>query len=421
MVAVSMLYATVVGLLVMAAAAALEHPQRSRGRARWVWATGFLIALALPFVRDPLLASWNALLAGFGASVGAPLADLGSIEVIGAPAVVAALAPWDAGLLLLWVVASATLLLGLSLGVLRMRRARGQWRAEDLDGLSVLVSERVGPAVVGIRRPEIVLPAWAVALPHEERSMILRHENEHRLARDPALLSAGLAAAILMPWNAALWWGFSRLRHAVETDCDRRVLTHQAPSASSYARLLLHVGTHQGSRIPLGAGFGERRSSLEHRIRALLVEPTGRLRTTAGRVLVAGFLFAGSCSLSSPDAGLLTDIQMSEVPTLEGEEPRFTPFTVAPSIVNRSDVVQAMSDEYPPLLRDAGIGGQVGVFFYVDARGEVRDVRVEESSGHPALDAAALAVASVYRFSPALNRDAPVPVWVQFTITFQPG
>ena len=255
MVAVSMLYATVVGLLVMAAAAALEHPQRSRGRARWVWATGFLIALALPFVRDSLLASWNALLAGFGTSVGAPLADVGSIEVIGAPAVAAALAPWDAGLLLLWVVASATLLLGLSLGVLRMRRVKGQWRAEELDGVSVLVSDRVGPAVVGVRRPEIVLPAWAVALPHEERSMILRHENEHRLARDPALLSAGLAAAILMPWNAALWWGFSRLRHAVETHCDRRVLTHQAPSASSYARLILHVGTRPGKSHPARSGL----------------------------------------------------------------------------------------------------------------------------------------------------------------------
>ena len=111
---------------------------------------------------------------------------------------------------------------------------------------------------------------------------------------------------------------------------------------------------------------------------------------------------------------------MSEVPTLEGKDPSFTPFTVAPSIVNRSEVVQRMSDEYPPLLRDAGIGGRVGVHFDIDARGEVQDVRIEESTGHPALDAAALEVASVYRFSPALNREAPVPVWVQFTITFQP-
>jgi len=36
-----------------------------------------------------------------------------------------------------------------------------------------------------------------------------------------------------------------------------------------------------------------------------------------------------------------------------------------------------------------------------------------------ALDAAALAVADVYRFSAALNRDKVVPVWVSFPITFQ--
>ena len=99
--------------------------------------------------------------------------------------------------------------------------------------------------------------------------------------------------------------------------------------------------------------------------------------------------------------------------------PTFTPFTVAPSILNRQEVVRAMEREYPPLLRDAGIGGQVGVYFFIDENGEVQNFRVETSSGHQALDDAALAVADVYRFSAALNRDKKVPVWVQFTITFQ--
>ena len=36
-----------------------------------------------------------------------------------------------------------------------------------------------------------------------------------------------------------------------------------------------------------------------------------------------------------------------------------------------------------------------------------------------ALDDAALKVATIYRFSPALNRDKKVPVWVSFPITFQ--
>jgi protein TonB len=101
------------------------------------------------------------------------------------------------------------------------------------------------------------------------------------------------------------------------------------------------------------------------------------------------------------------------------KEPAFTPFTVAPSIRNRTEVVAAMEAQYPPLLREAGIGGTVRIFFFIDADGTTQSIRLSQSSGHPALDDAAMKVAGVYRFSPALNRDVAVPVWVQFPITFQ--
>jgi len=99
--------------------------------------------------------------------------------------------------------------------------------------------------------------------------------------------------------------------------------------------------------------------------------------------------------------------------------PVFTPFTVAPSILNVPEVQRAMLRAYPAVLRDAGVGGTVRVYFFIDESGEVQDRRVDQSSGHPALDEAALAVADVYRFSPALNRDDPVPVWVSFPVTFR--
>jgi len=109
----------------------------------------------------------------------------------------------------------------------------------------------------------------------------------------------------------------------------------------------------------------------------------------------------------------------TEVATDLAAAPTFTPYTVAPSILNRDEVVRAMVREYPALLRDAGIGGTVRVYFFIDENGQVRDTRIDQSSGHQALDDAALAVADVYRFSAALNRDKKVPVWVSFPITFQ--
>jgi protein TonB len=101
------------------------------------------------------------------------------------------------------------------------------------------------------------------------------------------------------------------------------------------------------------------------------------------------------------------------------DQPTFTPFTVAPEIANRKEVLEAMVASYPPLLRDAGIGGIVRVYFFIDENGVVQKFQVNQSSGHKSLDDAALAVASLYRFSPALNRDTRVPVWVSFPIEFR--
>lgn len=108
----------------------------------------------------------------------------------------------------------------------------------------------------------------------------------------------------------------------------------------------------------------------------------------------------------------------SEVETDISAAPTFTPFTVRPSYTNAAEVRRALEREYPPLLRDAGIGGTVEVNFFIDENGEVQNAVVSTSSGHTALDEAALRVAPVFDFTPALNRDKVVPVWVEFPITF---
>jgi protein TonB len=98
--------------------------------------------------------------------------------------------------------------------------------------------------------------------------------------------------------------------------------------------------------------------------------------------------------------------------------PTFTPYTVRPDIKNRADVARALEREYPPLLRDAGIGGTVQVWFFIDEEGRVQRTQVNESSGHKALDDAAIQVANIIEFTPALNRDKRVPVWISLPITF---
>ncbi len=99
--------------------------------------------------------------------------------------------------------------------------------------------------------------------------------------------------------------------------------------------------------------------------------------------------------------------------------PVFTPMTVRPEIKNRDEIIREMVRAYPPILRDAGIGGQTLVWFFISEQGRVLDKRVARTSGHEQLDDAALEVAAVYEFTPALNRDKMVKVWVQIPITFE--
>ena len=150
--------------------------------------------------------------------------------------------------------------------------------------------------------------------------------------------------------------------------------------------------------------------------------------------LLAVVIGVQGCSLDSPvtiDDREARTVESIEIPAGSEAaiaadlraEPTFTPFTIAPSILNRDEIVSQMTAEYPPLLRDAGIGGTVRVYFFINENGLVEQVRIDQSSGHPALDDAAMNVAGAYRFSPAMNgaegEEEPVPVWVSFPISFR--
>ena len=99
--------------------------------------------------------------------------------------------------------------------------------------------------------------------------------------------------------------------------------------------------------------------------------------------------------------------------------PVSAPMTDRPEIRNRIEVQAALMREYPAALRDAGIGGTVVVWFFISDGGVVEDSRISETSGQAQLDEAALRVAKVMQFTPAMNRAEPVAVWIQVPITFQ--
>ena len=98
--------------------------------------------------------------------------------------------------------------------------------------------------------------------------------------------------------------------------------------------------------------------------------------------------------------------------------PVWIPRDVEPRLTNGGEVKRALEQRYPPILREAGIGGTVVLHVFVDADGTPTRSQVIESSGYAQLDAAARDVVERMIFSPALNRDKPVGVWVRQGVAF---
>jgi TonB family protein len=97
-----------------------------------------------------------------------------------------------------------------------------------------------------------------------------------------------------------------------------------------------------------------------------------------------------------------------------------TSYDLAPGITNSDEVRNAMREEYPPLLRDAGVRGTAVLLLSVDDIGQVQDASVEQGSGHRALDDLALELAKIIQFSPAQIRGYNVPVWVTVPVNLVP-
>ncbi len=91
-------------------------------------------------------------------------------------------------------------------------------------------------------------------------------------------------------------------------------------------------------------------------------------------------------------------------------EPVFTPFTQRPELIDQHEARRIVQAHYPADLREAGVGGRVMVWVFVDVDGLVKNTVIHESSGHEVLDRAATAAIRQFRFVPARLDEEVVPV-----------
>ncbi len=120
-----------------------------------------------------------------------------------------------------------------------------------------------------------------------------------------------------------------------------------------------------------------------------------------------------------PDFGEFVPDLEPHRPDVDEESTFLVVYDVAPRLLNEAEVLRLLQEQYPTFLRDAGVGGDVGLLVQVSAEGAVLATRIRSSSGYPALDEAARVVAASMRFSPAYSRDRAVAVWIAMPVRFQ--
>lgn len=309
-----MAYSTLAAALLVAAGAVLEQfsPWLANKR-RLAWLTviasslSFMIAAALPTARSapeaPVLSPGPK-----------PVVHAPATSVIGSPVTVSAAptieqsraarpaassAQWDIVLVVLWLAGSVMCIGVLAVSSWRVARMRRGWREGVVAGVPVLVSHDVGPAVIGLVHHGIVVPSWVEHLETDDQKTVMTHEREHVRAGDPLLLWSATLLVSLAPWNPALWYALRRLRHAIEIDCDARVLRSR-PDARAYCTLLLDVGERTLAGVAPVAALAEPATLLERRIDAMTSPVRARRGWAVASVIAAVMLVTAACFAPRP-------------------------------------------------------------------------------------------------------------------------
>lgn len=357
----------------------------------------------------------------------------------------------------LWPMASLAVLVAYVAGHAVLARRRRQWRRACVRQEHVLLSPETGPAVVGIWRPDIVLPEWALACGPHALDLMLRHEGEHQRARDPLLIQLARLAAVVMPWNPATWWMLSRLKLAIEMDCDARVLGRRATgaAAAAYGELLLGLASRgSAGRSIFGHAMLERSSTLARRIVAMY-PARGRFAGVRGAfacapavALVAGVFLVPAPALhgqaarlqdptlpappvvdvwlpappraAEPERTLVPLLRQREARQREGgpqtEEPVYTPGNG----VSWPRPIKQPEPQYTQAAKDAKIQGTVYLTAVVRTDGTVGQIKVTRSLDKVhGLDDAAITAASQWRFTPCTREGKPVRCAIELEMEFR--
>ena len=151
--------------------------------------------------------------------------------------------------------------------------------------IRVLVTEEAcGPAVYGLLRPVILMPAsLAESLKGRDLRNVILHETAHVKRLDNWVGVLETLLQVLYFFHPLLWFSVSRIRRLRELATDERVLSELGKTRNGYAETLVEIARFVAARAPSSlraSAIAESRSSLPERVERILSfakPPRGRL------------------------------------------------------------------------------------------------------------------------------------------------
>jgi bla regulator protein blaR1 len=175
-------------------------------------------------------------------------------------------------------------IVAVGVALLRQRRYWQSLGKVTRHGAGVIRAERAsGPALVGIFRPLLLLPAKFEELhTADERALMLAHEEVHRRRADPLANACGELIRCLQWFNPLMHWGQSIYRRDQELACDAIAAGTRFEQRAFYAELLVKTQRSLDDECiaPLGAAW--------HPVHPL-TERLGALRKRAPSPIVLRF------------------------------------------------------------------------------------------------------------------------------------
>jgi bla regulator protein blaR1 len=320
-----LLYVFVVSALLSIAGWLTEQALRQRRvPTRWAWVVTMILIVLLAYLSLPGVTTGRTT---HGATLQTSWAKMQHVAPVTlpplmppsrTPTALAAATQWNAVIVKLWLSLSATTMLGVAVSGAYVFWRRRTWPMRLMGAHCVGITADIGPAVVGLLRPTIAIPTWVLDRSEGQQQLILAHEASHLQARDPLLLTGSLVVLILMPWNALLWWQWHRLRHAIEVDCDARIL-RAGHDTQAYGEALIDVGQQRSRFVGAVAAMSETRTLLERRIEIM----ASRARKHSV------YAFAALCVVATLATAAATQIATPDTPTARQE------VTVDPATLDR--------------------------------------------------------------------------------------